>query len=609
MTEELYTLYYDLMVNFPFSITGYDDIESKISSYFERFCNHSFNKLNKDISFIVGIFGQLSGLEEINPDTIDKINDWETDKIKKFLFCNYEGDRSALVMSFYIHQLQSLLSGRYATNVLTGNFRNDVDFRVSLTDDEKPNTFFRRNERIFEIKVPKSIYQDEIFKSPSEIFKTPSETRNILREKLQNYLITKDKDNLLAKHDFINSYELEIVDETNETITELYEKLSKEIYSKTFDEFYKSNEDYLVSEFNNDLVKRLIFKNANAKIDDLLKVAYAGSFLCAYYGVDLEYILSTCRVVGKKEHKKKYGLGGLAVGVKNNCDFTLSHRAFYKIISNQIASNLSGQITYDLFSSEVYKEKAGAYLQDLCKDESPFIKLTHLTFPYDANEVEQLKNEAIEKLESLFFKKIISQDTYDKAIGIIKRMSPDIEITTDIKEELEGLFRLKLNKIIDKYKNHFSVSIEDFITSDMANDTIEYHFDFDWLINLLKRIPYNNFITHVANNGGKLQIEISTVGANDIDAIECNNDEGSHYLRIRLKDNGEGMDLLENIKNSTHSYSLLHRGKHDYEVLKTHGNAFVHSKGKAVSILELHKEDVKDSEVVEGTVFEILLKK
>lgn len=595
MTEELYTLYYDLMVNFPFSITGYEDIESKISSYFERFCNHPFNKLNKDISLIVGIFGQLSGLEELNVDKIDKINDWETKKVEKFWFCNYEGDRSALVMSFYVHQLQSLFkSERYAINVLTENFKNDIDFRISLYEDEKPNYFFRRNERIFEIKIPKSIYQDEIFKNPSE-------TRNVLREKLQQHLIGINKNKLIVKHDFEYKYELEIVDEINKDHAKTYGNLSKEIYSKTFEEFYNSNKDYILSEFGAGLVKNL-FKNENIKIEELFKIAYVGSFLCVYYGVNLEYILSTCRVVEVGERQKKYGLGGIAVGVKNNANFTLSNRAFYKIISNQIASNLSGQITYDLFSSEVYKERAWFYLTELDEREKPFGKLTHIPSSIDTNELDQLKNQTKNILESLEIKKIISQKTFIKAKEIIEQISP----TNNKRLELQNLFRLQPQQLVDLFQLHFP-NIQSSI-NELVRESVPYHFDFHWLIELLKDIPYSNYQKHVEKNGGKLTIEISACV--DEGGNECTNVLTPHYLRVRMIDDGEGMDLLAGVKNSESSYKkLLHRGTNYYDVLKTHGKIFVYSRKQKISILKLDNEEVlEESNVDKGTIFEVLLK-
>lgn len=603
MTEELYTLYYDLMVNFPFSITGYEDIESKISLYFERFCNHPFNKLNKDISLIVGIFGQLSGLDELNADKIDKINDWETKKVEKFWFCNYEGDRSALVMSFYVHQLQSLFeSERYAINVLTENFRNDIDFRISLYEDEKPNYFFRRNERIFEIKIPKSIYRDEIFKNPSE-------TRNVLREKLQQHLVGIDKNNLIVKHDFEYKYELEIIDEINKDRAEIYGNLSKEIYAKTFEEFYGSNKDYLLSEFGTGLVKNL-FKNEKIEIEELFKIAYVGSFLCAYYGVNLEYILSTCRVVEIGKRQKKYGLGGIAVGVKNDGDFTLSNRAFYKIISNQIASNLSGQITYDLFSSEIYKERAWFHLTEFCKRDGSLWTLTH-RLAKNSDELKKLKNKVKDELESLRLKEIISERTYLNAIAIIEKITFESHKTKSEKPELEKMFVLKLKELVSSFEDKFRVSKNDIVVSDKLKDSNSYYFDFEWLINLLIEIPHSNFKKHAVPKDGKLKIEISAISINKNDEECTNKNNTPHYLRIRMIDTGDGMELPESIKNSESSYSSLHRGKPDYKVLKTHGNIFVRSKGKKNSILDLDNEsELKNSDETKsnkGTIFEVLL--
>lgn len=594
--EILSTLYYDLMNKFPFSITGYNDIELRISEYFTLFCDHPLNKKNKNISFIVGLFGQLSGLDELNSETIEKINEWETERIKKFFFCNYEGDRAELAMSFYIYQLQSLMKEKYAINVLTNNFRNDIDFRISLSNDENPNFYFHRNEKVFEIKVPKSIYKDDIFKNPQE-------TRNILREKLQRQLVRADKHSLLVKYDSIDSYELEIIEvdeSTKKNNSILYEEnLGREIFTKNFRQFYDSNKNFILSDFSTSLVEESIFKNKNVEIEELFKIAYAGSFLCAYYGVNLEYILSTCRTV----EKRSYGLGGLAVGVKSEFLFPDSNRAFYKIISNQIASNLSGQILYNLFSSEVYKEKASTFLSKLCDTGSAISRLTHGVAEVDFF---KYKKEAISKISDIRNKKIIHKDTFEKAISLIEGIDPKLEIPRETKDKLEKLFRWKLGELAGKYFQECFPGAQ-IVLNENLNDTISYHFDFGWLVELMIRIPYANFKKHVLSPSPKLIIEVDAVDKNG--NIISNKGLKSHYLRIRMKDNGQGMNLMNDIKNSAGSFRLIHKGSPDYEVLQTHGNIYIYSKGKSISILELSKNKaLKDSSINEGTIFEILLK-
>lgn len=595
--EVLSTLYYDLMSKFPFSITGYgDDIESRISDFFTSFCNLPLNQKNKNISFIVGVFGQLDGLENINSPAIDKINNWETKRIKKFLFSTNVKDRPELIMSFYIYKLQSLLQNKYAINILTNNFRNDIDFRISLSNADNPECQFDDSEKIFEIKVPRSIFNEDIFKHTNE-------AKNKIRERLLNIsgknclIVGQSKNN--------NQYELEIFEDTSNNDERLkhWDKVNAEFYCKSFEEFYESSKVFLLPELNLPNVKDKFFKNENINIEELLKIAYAGSFLCAYYGVSLEYILSTCRVV----NDKYYGLGGLAVGVKEDSDFSKENRALYKIVSNYIARNISGEITFNLFSGEIYKEKASKYLSDLCKRDSPLINLTHFNGGDASKNITQFKNDSLAILESLVLKKIVSKETYSKATKLINNINVTTGIETTEKKELEQLFSLKLSELVSEvFKRNFPDAVTT-ISSASINSAITYYFDFYWLIQMLTRIPYSNFKTHVQPEGGILKIE---VGAVDENGIPCNNTGGTpHHLQICFRDNGKGMDLPNCIADSLNSYALLFKGDDYHNLLQTHGKIIIHSKGKALSIFDLlKKEPLKESTITDGSLFEVLLK-
>lgn len=317
-------LYRQLLKDFNFSIGGYSNPEKEVSDFFYKLCKNELVYKNKSISLLMFGFAQLQGkdLTEIN------LENWETRPLSKFNYFDYLSGYPEILLSLYIYSLNELCEKKRATNIISENFRRDVNLRVLIDKNEK-SFLFKENKRLdaLEIIVPGCLFHDNALMTDINSF---SDENGVL---IKNFVKQDDE----FDHEYI------IETSTQLEFEECYNNLAKKIFKIHPKEFSKNINNYLPNNIIQNKIKQKTLNNPNARLDEILAVAYSASLFCFFFDCSVEYFVS----VSNATSEKKYSLGSLAVGVKNGNDLSFDERSMFSIISNHIASNLSAQIVFE----------------------------------------------------------------------------------------------------------------------------------------------------------------------------------------------------------------------------------------------------------------------
>ena len=324
MNAPISNLYRQLLRRFNFSIGGYSNPEKEVSDFFYKLCKNELIYQNESIRLLMFGFAQLS-VNNINEIDLDK---WETKPLSKFNYFDYSSGYAEVLLSFYIHCLNEICGNKRATNIISENIRRDINIRIYI--NKKETSFqFKENKRLdaLEIVVPSRIFNDIDSVIDLNSFKDASGAE------IKSFVIQDD--------DLEHEYK---IDSTVQTETKnAYEELAKKVLKIQPKDFQKDISNYLPSKAVQEKIKQRTLKKHDAKLEEILAVAYSASLFCYFFDCTMEYFVSVSNV----SLGKKYSLGSIAVGTKNGTELSYDERAMFSIISNHIASNLSAQIIFN----------------------------------------------------------------------------------------------------------------------------------------------------------------------------------------------------------------------------------------------------------------------
>lgn len=313
---------YKLLRRFKFSIGGYSNPEKEVSDFFYKLCKNQLINQNESIRLLMFGFAQLKA------NAIDEIDleKWETEPLSRFNYFDYYSGYAEVLLSLYVYCL-NIISDKRATNIISDNFRRNINLRVFI-DKKACSIRFRENNRLdaLEIVIPGNFFQENAFQIDINSFCADGIS-------IENFVI---QDNLYE-------HEYKFDEKVKEKYNKVYEKLTAKIFKVLPNVFLKNINDYLPSEEVQKKIKERTLKNPNANLTEILAVAYSASLFCYYFDCSFEYFVSVSNV----SLDKVYSLGSLAVGIKNGADLSFDERALLSIISNHIASNLSAQIIFE----------------------------------------------------------------------------------------------------------------------------------------------------------------------------------------------------------------------------------------------------------------------
>ncbi len=324
MNAPISNLYRQLLRRFNFSIGGYSNPEKEVSDFFYKLCKNELIYQNESIRLLMFGFAQLS-VNNINEIDLDK---WETKPLSKFNYFDYSSGYAEVLLSFYIHCLNEICGNKRATNIISENIRRDINIRIYI--DKKETSFqFKENKRLdaLEIVVPSCIFNDIDSVIDLNSFKDASSAE------IKSFVIQDD--------DLEHEYK---IDSTVQTETKnAYEELAKKVLKIQPKDFLNNISTYLPSKAVQEKIKQRTLRKHDAKLEEILAVAYSASLFCYFFDCTMEYYVSVSNV----SLGKKYSLGSIAVGTKNGTELSYDERAMFSIISNHIASNLSAQLVFE----------------------------------------------------------------------------------------------------------------------------------------------------------------------------------------------------------------------------------------------------------------------
>lgn len=627
-SNTLVQLYEDLLRKYPFSITGRPDPEKKLADFFSAFCRHPIVKDRQNIVFIIALYAELESLNLENL-TLDHVINWQTKPLKNLLLFNYEGEYPDLILSFYL-TLLSHISGQKditATNIIADSIRSDVDLRITFTQFREPSIHFIEREDVIEFRTPHKIFRAELWDDEKGCLKT-GEVRRILQEYLPDgsvisrliatstreephvFEIDRTKRNLFEKVDASGKPTFpamgEIFDE---------EKL-KETVNSYFDEFARLSKRVLAGKLReSDSIKNLTW------------IAVGGSFLSAYYDINLDYVLSVCNVSGDES----FTLGGLAVGSKRSSRLSSDERGIFSIVSDHISANLSAQMAHDLFTRQFLKGKAPYVLHKFANHKS-FRTLTHPKV--GTEQTADLAQTAYNAYRRYDVRKVLSSSTADKVTNYLYKLrKPTQEREKDYEgirngyEEIKTAIRLSAKDLweyLDSKREGFKQNGIDFTLlptdpyeSDLSNTCM--YADYDWIQKVLE-IALNNscreknkaFDPDRFDSKAEIKVKIFFLDSQKTERLTTP-EKGPSVLHCVIQDNGIGCNVYE-IPARGSSYGLFFDGAQSdsqryREVLNAHGNLTIASRGWKLDFLRPNEKissDIEDS-AGEGTQVTLML--
>ena len=318
-------VYFNLLKHFPFSITGYEDEEHEYATFFRRICESDEVISDESIKFLISGFAKLNSE---NPG----FEDWQVEVLKRFLFHDQEKGFPEFILSVYLNALYLLSKNKRAVNIISENVRSNVIIKIEISDETENIHFnYRKRDETLEILIPSKFYKK---KNPSHI----SIDSILKNSKHKNTpLLVKESTQLKSE------YQIDDAQLKSKKTMALYNELFKEFMNCSPATFLKEIKQHIPNEKFIDKLKGDVFKNPNFNVEEILKLAYVTSIFCYFYDSSVTYFISTARV----KNNQRFTLGGIGVGLSSKANFTRNDLAFFSILANHIAANLSAQYVHD----------------------------------------------------------------------------------------------------------------------------------------------------------------------------------------------------------------------------------------------------------------------
>lgn len=375
-------LYYRVLRDFQFSISGHKDIEDITNSFFENLSQSNyFTKSSTPFTLLLG------GVLKVT-DTYT----WELKTFESFYFNDLKNNNQVETLSFY-YFLNYLEGKREGTSkVLSQLFGSIIDFRVVVKDDATPTVNYFTQTHVVQITVPQSvIHSDFLGNIDSEVFKR--NFRLCLQEIFgdeQEHLITQiNKDN---PHNIIVNEAVF----SDQKILQKYESVMRKVFDSTKLESVRKDilhELKHLYETHGDLFMEMTPEEADYLLRELVISTIALTFLCVYFQSKIEYMMSVGKVEERKDGSRKYrNIGGVIVGYHKKHELKLEDRVMLNIISDRLTAIVSGDYLNTKLTKETeeildlwdertkvaYQEKLSnskefTILQDFIKKESDYI--------------------------------------------------------------------------------------------------------------------------------------------------------------------------------------------------------------------------------------------
>lgn len=595
-------LYQDLLRKYPFSITGRPDPEKKLARFFSDVCQHPMIKERENIVFIYGLYAELEALHH-DGLAVEKIVNWKTKPLKDVLLFNYEGEYPDLVLSFYLTLLSTLAGANdiTAVNVIADNVRSDIDLRITATSFERPSIHFIERDDVLEFRTPCSIFKKELWDDKGHLktatvrrilqsFLPPSGTieQHLMatsnRKDPHLFKIDREKENIFFKRDATGAV-------TSSAVNEIFEQeqLDQTIdYYK--DEFGRLSRRVLAGRLKSDL--RI------EDVSNLISIAIGGTFLAAYYDVNLDYVLSVCNV----DRQTSNTLGGLAVGTKKKTPLTAGERALFSIISDHISANLAAQMAHQMFETQFWRGKANQILRRVAGDGTHFHTLLETVREGELpGQIAQQARETFNKENAV---KVLSRKTASTITEYFSRLEQEddearqsfLKVKDVIYFEAPTLWEYLSKEKANLESIGVTVIMEPCKGTELCSRRL--FADYRWLRDVLK-IPLGNltkernkaFCAESFDDKANPVVKISVffLDENNVRKYQFLPDEiGSiKSLNCVIEDNGIGCDVLH-IPTRGGGYEELFR--EDYRnVLNAHGKITIESREKALDFFSPNK--------------------
>ncbi|MEX2411379.1 MAG: hypothetical protein WD607_08425 [Candidatus Paceibacterota bacterium] len=316
-------LYDEVLRELPFSIVGHINLEEKLYEFYDKLSYSNFIRYNQNFTFL------FSAVLELDTEQDDFLLEWHVKSYKKFYFKSYKKVAKRAVLSVYFWILKKLNSGRSPLKpslIFSQLFGDDLDFKISLYDEEIPFLDYDQKERLFEIKLPYKIFEEKIrkssfhnrinliknFDSENEIVDNP--------DGFDRYFELKSEDTQ-QQYDFLDSFYKELFD-INQT------KKVRKYLEENLQYF-----DFIFNKFESEKKEKELYVN-------FTKCCIALSFLCFHFDSSMEYMMSVAKV--NWERDKKRNLGGLIIGYKSDYTLKSDERMLLNMISDRLTSVVAG---------------------------------------------------------------------------------------------------------------------------------------------------------------------------------------------------------------------------------------------------------------------------
>ena len=616
------SLYNDILIEYPFSIRGYEDAEEELGKFFEVFCQHPMIKLQRNVSFITGVFSTLNDINVLAQQ--NKLKLWNPEPINNFIFYDYDGSYADLVFSFYFYLLQSI-GADSAVNAFTTNVRSNIDLRFKLTNGKHFTIHLLKRENFLEFRVPIHIYKEK-YRHKNKICLDEKKVFRLL----YNELITNfQKEAVDTEKAVVVNNEKEAFNFFYKVKREMFENPEiKKVYDKILNELLIEEEEeednlvtneplddkspkvikaikkrYKLDRYSNEIIKK-VFNNPNADLGKLFNVAIAGSFLAGFYDVNLDYILSVCSVLKKGDI---LNLGGLAIGTEYKQPLSEPYISIFRIISNHIAANLAAQSNFILYSG--IGADTPIQLAELRHDNS-FKRLKHDYSKLSTEETIRLANEVSKIISSKTL--VLSRSTKREISKRLDRIKNTGKATKEDADIFKSRLFIKHRELCEKLEKLILEDHKFKLTHTTQHKPLlerEINMDVDFVTTLVNRIA-GNIEEHLIPNAQEIEVKFSAEFVDEHNKyLEFNPEEkfNPKKFRIIIEDNGPGFEIanLQQRISGTY-YEFFYDNRSTYrEVLNAHGQLIVESKGEKIS--SGRDATIEDSPKKDGTKVTLLI--
>ena len=252
--------------------------------------------------------------------------------MKRFLFHDQEQGFPEFILSVYLNALSTLSNEKRVVNIISDNVRSNVIIKIELSDETETIHFnYRKRDETLVILIPSKFYKKQ-------------NSNHISIDSILKDSKHKNTPLLVSESTQLKSeYRIDDVQLKSEETMKLYEELCKEFMSCPPVSFLDQIKQHIPNDKFIEKLKDDVFKNPNFQIEEIIKLAYVTSIFCYFYDSSVTYFISTARV----KNNQRFTLGGIGVGLSNKTSFTKNDLAFFSILANHIAANLSAQYVHD----------------------------------------------------------------------------------------------------------------------------------------------------------------------------------------------------------------------------------------------------------------------